>query len=342
MKFEDAFSFESLLKAHRQCRLSKQHKRDVITYELNLGINLIKTSRILLDGSYVVGKYKEFKIYDPKERLVEALPYRDRVVLMAFCTNIIEPVLERKLIYDNVACRKGKGTLFGMKRLEGFLKKYYKKHGKQGYALKCDITKYFQNINHKVLINKLHKVGFEKQELNLMTEIIESKGGNEVGLPIGNQTSQWFALLYLDDIDRLIKEKLQIKYYVRYIDDFILVHHDKEYLKYCRSEIEKLANEKLKLTLNKKTQIVKLKNGIDFLGFRHILCDNGKVIRLLRGKAKTRLKRKLKVLNILSQKQDADKVYIRQSLNAHKAHVMYSKSKRMLDKEIIKKNLDNY
>ncbi len=190
---------------------------------------------------YKVGTYKQFKIYEPKERIIEALPYKDRVVLMALCSNIIEPKFERRLIYDNVACRKGKGTDFGIKRLEKFLHSYYKKFKtNQGYVLKCDVRKYFQNIDHTILFNKLKKEKFDEDEIWILKLIIDSKNQeNGVGLPIGNQTSQWFGLYYLDEIDRLIKEKLRIKYYVRYMDDMILLHNDKEYLKYCKEKIEK-------------------------------------------------------------------------------------------------------
>lgn len=115
-------------------------------------------SNQIKNKTYKVGTYKQFKIYEPKERIIEALPYKDRVVLMALCSNIIEPKFERRLIYDNVACRKGKGTDFGIKRLEKFLHSYYKKFKtNQGYVLKCDVRKYFQNIDHTILFNKLKK-----------------------------------------------------------------------------------------------------------------------------------------------------------------------------------------
>jgi len=297
MIFEEAFSFQTLFDSHRKCRRCKQHKRDVINFELTLSEKLTKLSKEIISERYEVGAYKAFMIYDPKKRLIEALYYKDRVVLMSLCVSIIEPLCERRLINDNVACRKGKGKFYGMLRLEKHLKTYYEQHGKEGYALKCDITKFFQNINHDILLKKLKRMGFDQKSINLMGRVIKSKENTPgTGLPIGNQTSQWFGLIYLDDLDRFIKEKLGIKFYVRYMDDIILVHHDKKYLKHCKTEIIRFVGEKLKLTFNKKTQIIQLRDGIDFLGFRHLLCEHGKVLRFLRGQAKKRLRKQIKIL----------------------------------------------
>lgn len=141
---EEAFTFEKLLAAHKKCRRSKQHKKETISFEINLSANLAELSKKLLNKTYKIGKYKQFYIYEPKKRNIEALSYKDRVVLMAFCSNIIEKKLEKSLIYDNVACRKGKGTFFGIQRLHKFLKDYYHKIGESGYFLKCDIKKYFK------------------------------------------------------------------------------------------------------------------------------------------------------------------------------------------------------
>ena len=330
---EDAFSFEKLLEAHKKCRCSKQHKRATINFELNLSQNLTQLSQQIINKTYKIGKYKQFTIYEPKERLIEALAYKDRVVLMALCHNIIEPRFERRLIYDNVACRKGKGTDFGIRRLEQFLHSYYRKYGNDGYILKCDIRKYFQSINHEILFNKLKKEKFDEDELWFLKLIIDSKNKETgVGLPIGNQTSQWFGLYYLDEIDRLIKEKLRIKYYVRYMDDMILIHYDKEYLKYCKEQIIECARNNLKLELNQKTQISSLKNGVDFLGFRHILTENGKVLRLLRGQAKIKLKRNMKLLSKLKEQHIVDDDYIRLRLNAFHAHICHSNAKSLYRK----------
>lgn len=327
----DSFTFDKLLISHKRCRLSKQHKKDVVSFELNLSQNLVSISSKLLSQTFKLGGYKQFFVYEPKKRNIESLSYKDRVVLMAFCTNVLEKKIEEKLIYDNVACRKNKGTHFGINRLKSFLHKFYNKEKtNEGYFLKCDIRKYFQSIDHSVLKRLLDKVEFDYEDRWFIDLIIDNKYKEEdVGLPIGNQTSQWFALFYLNLVDRLIKEKLRIKYYVRYMDDMILVHKDKEYLKYCKNEIEKLCNNILHLELNSKTQVGKLSSGIDFLGFRMILLDNGKVLQLLRSSAKQRLKRNLKNLAKLRDKEIVDNKFIDVRLNAYHAHLCHSSSKKL-------------
>lgn len=335
---KEAFTFDKLLSAYKKCRKSKQHKKDVINFEINLGYNLVNLSNLILSKKYKVGAYKEFKIYEPKERKIEALYFKDRIVLMAFCTYILEPKIEKCLIYDNVACSKGKGTLFGLKRLEKFLRNYYNKYGETGYFLKCDVTKYFQSINHQILLSNLSKTNLDEEDLYIVKTIISSKNQETgVGLPIGNQTSQWFGLFYLNSVDRLIKEKLKIKYYVRYMDDMILLHHDKEYLKYCKQVITEFVETQLNLSLNKKTQISKLNNGIDFLGFRSILLKSGKVIRLLRGQAKVKMKHKLKLLGKLKQNNIVDEEFINKRLTAYKGHLCHSNCYKLF-KTYSKKN----
>ena len=327
---KEAFTFEKLLEAHKKCRVSKQHKKETISFEINLSANLAELSKKLLNKTYRIGQYKQFYIYEPKQRNIEALSYRDRVVLMAYCTNIIQPKIEKRLIFDNVACRKGKGTHFGIQRLHKFLKDYYRKHGEKGYFLKCDVKKYFQSIDHKILSHYLQKSGLDEEDMWFIDILLQSKYADTgIGLPIGNQTSQWFGLFYLNVVDRLIKEKLQIKYYVRYMDDMILIHNDKEYLKHCKQEIERCVQEKLHLQLNSKTQISSLKNGIDFLGFRHILVKNGKILSFLRSQAKIKLRKKFKLLNKMKKNGLVDENYIKVRLNAFYAHICHSNTLKL-------------
>lgn len=333
MSLEEIFSFENLYDAHKKCRNSKQHKGEVIRFEISLFSNLVKMSEALITKTYQFGEYRKFHIYEPKERLIEALPYRDRVTIRCFCDRVIIPRLEQRLILDNVACRKGKGTLFGIKRLETFLKREYQITSNNNiYYLKCDIKKFFPSINHQILFEKLKKVGFSKDELGFTQKLLEEQPTDTgVGLALGNQSSQWFALFYLDQVDRLIKEQLKVKGYVRYMDDLVLVHHDKAYLQKCLTEIKNICNKELQLELNQKTQIGKTANGIDFLGFRHILTAKGKVIRKLRSSSKVRLKRHLKTLKKLEEQAMVDAEYIQVRKNAYSAHLIDSNEKQLID-----------
>jgi hypothetical protein len=236
-------------------------------------------------------------IHDPKDREIQALSYGDRVLQHCLCDNVVAPLLEKRLIYDNCACRKGKGTHFGIRRLTDFFREYYKTHGAEGWILKADIKKYFPSVHHATLIDRLNRIIPDPDVKNLIEMIIHSWNAEEGrGLPMGNQTSQWFALYYLDSVDRLIKEKLHIKYYTRYMDDMVLIHADREYLRECLRMIKKLCESTLKLELNDKTHIFPIRRGVDYLGWHFYLTDTGKVIRKLRASNKKRLKRRLKGL----------------------------------------------
>lgn len=310
MSLEEIFTFENIYAAHKWCRKSKQHKGEVVRFEIDLSKNITELIKELTSRKYKLGKYRKFKLFEPKERLIEALSYKDRVVLMCFVTNVLKPIISKHVIYDNAACQKNKGTDFGLNRLTKFLKReFINEHGNDFYYLKCDIHKYFPNINHEVLLNKLKRIGLTADEL-YMARLFMTNYETSVGIPLGNLSSQWYALIYLDDLDRFIKEKLQIKGYIRYMDDFILIHKDKNYLRYCLKEIDSFCKERLKVELNAKTQIGKVKNGIDFLGFRLILTETGKVLKKLRGSSKRRIKRHLRNLKKLEDKGIVDREYV--------------------------------
>lgn len=332
MELEEIFTFENLYQAYKQCRKSKQHKGEVIRFETNLSTNISNLVKEIASKKYKLGKYKEFLIYEPKERIIEALPFKDRVVIKCFCDVVLRDKIEKKLIYDNAACRKNKGTAFAIKRLEKFLREEYRKENNNKiYFLKCDIRKYFQSINHEILLSLLKKVKFSNDEMWMIEKLIRDQPNNaDVGLPLGNQSSQWFALLYLNVIDRFVKEVLRIKGYVRYMDDMILIHRDKSYLQYCLKEIENKCRKELKLSLNQKTQIGIVKNGIDFLGFRHILNENGSITRKLRASSKQRLKKHLKTLNKLKDKNIVDDEYIYIRKNAFYNHIKDTKESKNL------------
>lgn len=329
---KEIFTFENLYEAHKSSRLSKQHKKETIDFEINLYVNIYKLIKKIVSKSYKLGAYHNFYIYEPKERLIEALSYQDRVVIKCFCNNVLIPKIDRLLINDNIACRKGKGTLYGIKRLEKFLKcEYIKQKSNDIYYLKCDIKKYFPNIDHEVLLRLLNEINFSEDEMWFIRKLIkEQPNDTGKGLTLGNQSSQWFALFYLNKVDRLVKEKLRIKGYVRYMDDMILIHSNKAYLQQCKKEIESYCKQNLKLELNEKTQIGKVSDGIDFLGFRHILTKTGKVVTKLRRTSKIRMKRHLKNLDKLYKKKLVDKEYVLMRKNAYYAHILYSNEKKLI------------
>lgn len=327
MNLDEIFSFNNLYSAYKNCRKSKQHKGEVIRFEANLAVNLNSLNKELTTKIYKLGKYKKFYIYEPKKRLIEALPFKDRVVVRCFCDICLKPKIEKKLIYDNSACRKGKGTTFAIDRLHKFLSKEYLKGPNNNiYFLKCDICKYFPSINHVILIKLLEEIDFSDDEMWIIKKLIKEQPDNaSIGLPLGNQSSQWFALLYLNKVDHFIKEQLQIKHYIRYMDDMILLHRDKKYLVECKKQIEKFCNDSLDLKLNEKTVIGMIKDGVDFLGYRHILGSTGKIIVKLRYSSKQRMKKHLKTINKLYNKGIVDDEYVNIRKNAFYNHIKNTK-----------------
>ena len=325
---DDIFTFENLYEAYKKCRQSKQHKNEVIRFEINLAHNLQKLVDTISKNTYKINGYKTFIITDPKKRNVEALSFKDRMVNKCLCDVALSKRIERKLIFDNCACREGKGTLFARNRLVKFLHDEFYRNNKSNdfYFLKVDIAKYFPSINHHVLIWQLKDCGFSKEELKFIWDIIKAGEymNKKEGLPLGNQSSQWFALLYLNKVDRFIKEDLRIKGYIRYMDDMILLHNDKKYLQECLMKIRKICNSELKLLLNEpKTQIGQVKNGIDFLGFNHKMTETGKVNIKLRQSAKIRLRRYIKTMNELHEKEVIDDEYMDIRKKAFIAHLKY-------------------
>ena len=290
LTYEELTSFEELYKSHKVARKCKRHKYATIEFENNLFTNLSKLENELKNGTYQVGKYKTFYIYEPKKREIQALGYKDRIVQHSLCDNFLIPYFDKRLIYANCACRIGKGTFFARKLLKKYYVEFYKKYKTNGYVLKCDIRKYFANIDHQVLKKLLDNIK-DKKCVELLHIIIDSYHKNlGIGLPIGNQVSQIMGVVYLDKIDRLIKEKLHIKYYVRYMDDLVLISSCKQELKNCLCEIKNCLLS-LKLELNNKTNITPLKQNLEFLGAIYHVGNNGKIYLRVKPKTKVRFKR---------------------------------------------------
>lgn len=292
--YEQVYQFGNLYRAYRAASKGKRDEPAVMGFGLDLPSNIWRLHDELESGTYRISGYYRFKVYDPKERDIMSLHFRDRVVQHSLCDNVLRPWFERRLIYDCAACRVGKGTAFAEDRLEGFLRRFYAAHGTQGHVLKVDVRKYFENIDHAVLKRRLERFPDPRVRW-LMHLIIDSCNPDTgKGLPLGNQTSQWFALYYLDPIDRIIKERHRIKYYTRYMDDLVLVHESRAYLRLVLHDIRRYALDELGLELNDKTQTHPLSQGVEYLGWRFYLTDTGKVIKRLRASNKRRFKRRLK------------------------------------------------
>ncbi len=320
MSFEELTSFPVLYKSHKIARLSKRHKGEIVDFELNLASNLFTLEKRLRNGTYHISRYKKFYIYEPKEREIQALRYVDRVVQHSICDNYLTPYYSPKMIYSNCACQIGKGTRFARMLFKRYLVEHYKKHGMKGYFLKCDVKKYFASINHEVLKEKLKELPDERV-YKLLCNLIDSYHHKEgKGLPIGNQTSQIFGVVYLDKLDRFIKEQLRIKHYVRYMDDLVMICEDGERL----SQILTLLREKIKefkVEFNAKTQIIPIKNGIEFLGGRYYIVENGRIVLKVKRQSKERLLRNIKRVTQLQKKGEVAEEYVKGFYAGYNGHL---------------------
>ena len=274
--FTRVYDFGNLYAGFLKARRGKRGKASVAKFEANLLEAICLLSEMLKNRTYKPSDYFVFRVYEPKERVVMTNAFKDKVVQHSLCDNILEPAFSRAFIRDNYASQRGRGTHDGLYRLEEFMRSYYFSHkakaereGREeglprpapqaadyadGWVLKCDISKYFYSIQHEPLKQMVRQYVKSPGVLWLVDMIIDST--ENPGVPIGNQTSQWFAVMYLSGLDHFIKEKLGIRYYGRYMDDFYLIHEDKAYLQYCRREIERYV-ARLGLTLNNKTNKAK-------------------------------------------------------------------------------------
>ena len=272
--YPEIYSFENLHAAYLRARRGKRDRIEVQRFELDLEGNLIQLQNELIWGEYRTGAYRKFIVTEPKERIVAALPFRDRVVQHAI-VGMIEPIWERRFIADSYACRPGKGTHKGADRAQAMLRKVKREHG-HVFVLKADISKFFYSIDHGAIKSLVRRRIACKRTLSLIDNIIDSTATpgdlRPVGLPIGNLTSQLFANIYLHELDEFVKHGLREKLYMRYMDDFCVVHHDKDHLHRVRALIEQFLWQRLRLKTNAKTQVfpVGVRHGraMDFLGYR--------------------------------------------------------------------------
>ncbi|MGB3312301.1 MAG: reverse transcriptase domain-containing protein [Nodosilinea sp.] len=276
--------FENLWQAAKQAQRGKRFRPNVLAFNHELEQNLLRLQAELQTRTYQPGEYRTFEIIDPKPRLISAAPYRDRVVHHALC-NVIVPLLERSFIDDTYANRTGYGTHRALRQAVQFARS-------RRYVLQCDIRKYFPSIDHGVLKHQLHQRLKCPDTLWLIDTIIDNSNPQSdelvyfpgdtlltplerrVGLPIGNLTSQFFANVYLNGFDHFVKETLQIRQYLRYVDDFLLFADDRQQLVKARGAIATYLDS-LRLQLHPiKTQLFETRHGLNFVGFRILPIGN--------------------------------------------------------------------
>lgn len=264
-------------------------------YIVQAPLNVYQTRQKLLKGKFKSNGFFEFDLFERgKKRHIRSVKIEERVVQRCLCDHALVPVIESTFVYDNGASIKNKGYHFAMNRMTRHLQYHYRKYGNDGYILLFDFHHFFDNVSHE-LVKKIIADHFDDQRIiDLTYHFIDNFG--EIGLGLGSQISQTLALASCNKLDHVIKEKLQVKCYGRYMDDGYLIHPDKEYLKKCMQVIKELCDE-LGIVLNeKKTHIVKLSHGFTWLKGRFYLTSSGRVIKKIYKRSVTRERRKLKKL----------------------------------------------
>lgn len=214
--FKENITFSKLLEAHNKCKKNKRYKKQVIEFEMNLERNIISLGRDLISDRYKFSEYFEFTIYEPKERKIKTLNYKDRVILCWYVENFLKPYFKPNFIEDSYACLEGKGTHKAIEKTVKYLR-CASNYFNSVWMLKCDIKKFFFNIDRNILFSMLSRKIKDKYFLEFSKKII-FYDKEKVGIPIGNYTSQYFANIYMTYFDKFIKEKLKIKYYIRFMD----------------------------------------------------------------------------------------------------------------------------
>ncbi len=248
--YEKIYSLDNLILAWRKARKGKTKKDYIIEFESNLIKNLLKLQEELESRTYKPKPLVEFIIKDPKTRKISKSAFRDRVVHHAL-VRVIEPIFDKTFIYDSCANRIGKGNLFAVERFKQFVIRvsrngkingWFNDNQVKGYCFKADIKHYFDEVDHEVLIRIIQRKIKDEQVIWLIKQILVN-GFIEKGMPLGNLTSQFFANVYLNELDYFVKHNLKAKYYVRYVDDFVILRNSKGQLKIWKEEIDKFLKE---------------------------------------------------------------------------------------------------
>ena len=323
--------FDALYESMQKCRKGVMWKDSVASFSLNGVERTMKLCKDLHDGTYKARPPVHFQITSPKPREIASISFRDRVFQRSLNDNAVYPVMSSSFIYDNFACQKGKGTDAARNRLKEFLHKHYRKHGHEGYVAQFDIHGYYPNMSHEVTEN-LFEERLTDDISSLVTRILREQYEGDRGYNPGSQLIQIAGISILDKFDHFVKEQLHAKLYIRYMDDFLIISHDKEYLADCMNQMEQYLN-RIGFELNpKKTRIFPLSKGIEFLGFDYRLTETGKVLMMVRSDNVKRERKKLRRLVAKSKRGGLPREKVDESYAAWRNHASKGNSYRLLQR----------
>lgn len=320
--YEKVFDYDRLYEAGTKSCRGVRWKASVQRFESNQLIKVFEIYRALMERKFSSGHFRYFDLFERGHlRHIRSLPIEERTAQRSLCDNALIPILTRSFVYDNGACMKGKGIGFAEKRLTAHLQRYYRKFGNEGYALVFDFSKYFDNADHDVLKAILRKSFADEDIIRITSQFIDDFG--DVGLGLGSQISQVLSLALGNRLDHEIKDVMRMRYYVRYMDDGVVLCRSKEELRELMEAINRVCDE-LNIKLNtKKTHIVKLSRGFTFLKIRYYLQPSGRIVRKIWHSGIKRERRRIKKLRRL---YEADRITLQSVVNS--THSWLSHCKR--------------
>ncbi len=290
LAWEELVNMENLLSAWQEFLRGKRGKRGVQEFQLYLMDNILSLHDDLINSAWYHGPYHQFKISDPKPRIIHKATVRDRLLHRAIYRKLY-PVFQPTFIADSFSCQTAKGTHKALERFLQFGRKVSKNNTKTCWILKCDIRKFFHSIDQQILMDILKAHIADQKVIALLQEIIDSFDSDrpQTGLPLGNLTSQLFCNVYMNEFDQFVKNQARVKYYIRYADDFVIFSDSKPCLEYLIPVIQEFLRSRLNLTMHPNKVFIKtLSSGMDFLGWVHFF-DH----RVLRTATKRKMFRKL-------------------------------------------------
>lgn len=328
---DSVIGFDALYDSMMKCIKGVTWKDSVASFYLRAGENISKLNRELTDGTYKAKEPKHFWITSPKPREIASVAFRDRVFQRSLNDNVVYPTMTKSFIHDNFACQKNKGTDAARERLVEFLRKYYRKHGSDGFVCQFDIKGYYPNMDHATAEAMFHRK-LDEWSYSQVEKILREQYGEDKGYNPGSQLVQIAGISMLDGMDHFIKERLHAKYYLRYMDDFLIIHNNREYLEDCKSKIENYLKG-LKFEINdKKTKIYPLSKGIPFLGFKFTLTDTGKVLMQILPDNVKRERKKLARLVKKSLRGELPRASVDKSYQAWRNHAEKGNSFKLLQR----------
>ena len=328
---EEIIEYDSLWESGMKCKHGVLWKPSVMHFNLNAVEEVYRMEKKLKDGTWKNGKPRPIQILYPKKRDGLSIAIRDRVYQRSINDNVLYPAMTRTFIFDNCACQKGKGIDYARKRLKKHLWNHYMKYGASGYILQIDIKGYYPNMQHRAVKEKFRR-NLDDDTYRRVCDVLDTQYAGAVGYNPGSQMVQIAGISLLDDLDHYCKERLRAKYYIRYMDDILILHHDKAELQKMLDAIEvQLAEIGFRLN-TKKTHITPLRQGFLFLGFIYHMTETGKVIMTLNSDNIRHERRKLRRMVSLAKRGIITRAKVEECYGSWKANASKGNTFKMVQR----------